>query len=182
MQLMALLLAAGLPTLTGLSFGPAPTMSITNMIDPFFNVTIGAPGSCSCQVPQRCDGHQIGQNATETYSGATGCDYYAIGGGIDAVTRTGAAGVPCHTWRADYKSCAVYPGSTDEECGRIVNATCSRSGTAVTLHAVIDKQCTTYHYQECDAKSICCGGFTCTVSAPGAKQMLCCPPGGCAKS
>ena len=35
--------------------GPPPTMAIVNALDAnatkFFNMTVGAPGSCSCQSP-----------------------------------------------------------------------------------------------------------------------------------
>ena len=70
-----MLAAAGL--FLGL-FGPPPDMSVTNGVDPLFNVTLGAPGSCSCQVPSDCDGHALPSGATAHYSAASGCEHATI--------------------------------------------------------------------------------------------------------
>ena len=102
---------AALVSVAALS-GPPPEMSVTNLVDVFFNVTLGAPGSCSCQVPKDCDGHQLHVNTTVRYNGATGCDYYAVGGGIDAMgDSAGSAGTPCRTWRADVHQLRSKPTS-----------------------------------------------------------------------
>ena len=88
-------------------------------------------------------------------------------------------------WRADFKSCDVYPGSTDRECGRIVSATCTFTNAVgiptVTLHAVVDIKCDSYHYENCQANvSNCCGGFKCQPASSGSDQHMCCPAGtGC---
>jgi len=160
---------------------PPPAMAIVSGLDAnatgLFNLTIGAPGSCSCQLPKACDGHTL--NGTEQYHGDTGCDYYAIGGGISTIRPDGALGTPCHTWRADYKSCDVYPGSTDGSCGRIISATCSfQPGTVPTstIHMELDMTCDTFHYENCDDSSKCCGSdFACQSASSGSSQRLCCP-------
>jgi len=158
---------------------PAKPMAVVNGIIGFpgaelFNVTIGAPGSCDC-MSHGCDGHTI--NGTEHYHGDQGCYYYAVGGGI----IDGVHGTPCHTWRADYKSCDVYPGSTEGPCGRIVNASCTVDTTTTTITASIDMKCDTYNYEVCVASSLCCGGFKCLPAnaSSGSGQKLCCPDTGC---
>ena len=161
--------------------GPPPIMAVANGFDAnasaILNLTIGKPGSCSCQVPKDCDGHTL--TGTATYRGDVGCDYYAVGGGISTILPTGELGTPCHTWRADYKSCDVYPGSTDQECGRIVSATCTFKPGATpttTLHAVVDMTCDTYHYHDCKVgHSKCCGTFKCQPASSGSDEHMCCP-------
>ena len=166
---------------------PPPPMMIVNALDAnatsILNLTLGAPGSCSCQIPKSCNGHTI--VGPEEFHGDTGCDYYAIGGGISTRLPSGDLGTTCNTWRADFKSCDVYPGSTDRECGRIVSATCTFTNAVgiptVTLHAVVDMKCDSYHYENCQANvSNCCGGFKCQPASSGSDQHMCCPAGtGC---
>ena len=45
----------------------------------------------------------------------------------------------------------------------------------MTLNAVVDKTCDTYHYTDCTSASKCCGGFKCAPSSPGGTEYLCCP-------
>ena len=171
MALLASFLCLGVP--------PLP-MAIVNGLGAnaagLFNLTIGRPGSCSCQLPKACDGHTL--HGKESYHADVGCDYYAIGGGISTVRDDGKLGTTCGTWRADYKSCDVYPGSTDDACGRILAANCSFVPGAVPttiIHVTVDMTCDTFHYKDCNATSKCCGGFACQPASSGSYQKLCCP-------
>merc|ERR1712113_537041 len=138
---------------------PPPHMSFTNAINGFklFNITLGAPGSCSCEAPRCQSGDPLQPNEMRKYGPAPGCDYFAVGGGITST----ADGRVCNTFRADFKSCAVYPGSTDGACSRLIAPACSIIGTATTLHAAVDLDCDTEPWEDCTAKSKCCGSNDC---------------------
>lgn len=177
LEAVGVMLAAAAPNL-GATFtnAPPPGVTITNAIDgdDLYNVTLGAPGSCSCEQP-RCEsgsrGTRLMNGGSLSYGPAGGCDYYAVGGGI----TSSSDGQVCNTWRADYKSCAVYPGSTSGDCARVV-ASCSRAGTTTTLHATIDRKCDTLPWKTCNDTSACCGVNECRLVNPGvSKQKLCQP-------
>jgi hypothetical protein len=161
----------------GASAGPPPGIHLTNGVDgdDLFNVTTGAPGSCSCESP-KCEegvgGMVVPYGETRAYGPAGGCNYYAIGGGITSKRD----GYVCNTWRADYKSCAVYPGSTAGDCGRLITPTCTMAGTATTIKAGVDRKCNTLQWKSCNSTSICCGSNECKLINPGkSKEMLCQP-------
>ena len=156
---------------------PPPSISIRNGIsgDDLFNVTLGAPGSCSCESPKCEQGPQgtlIRNGESRGYAAASGCDYFAVGGGITSK----ADGEICNTWRADYKSCAVYPGSTSGSCGRLVSPACTLAGTTTTLHATIDRKCDVLQWRDCNATSVCCGHNTCKLVSPGKSPERMCQP------
>ena len=153
----------------------APAIKLTDAIDgdDLFRVTLGTPGSCSCEAPT-CGGAQMFHGDSRAFHGGSGCtDYYNIGGGITAQQD----GEICHTFRADYKSCAVYPGSVNGNCSRLVNASCVMSGTATTIVANVDRTCDTLPWRDCNnATSRCCGSNVCALVNPGVSQERMCQP------
>uniref|UniRef100_A0A7S0Q996 Uncharacterized protein n=1 Tax=Coccolithus braarudii TaxID=221442 RepID=A0A7S0Q996_9EUKA len=156
--------------------GTAPPLTITNGIDGdvFFNITVGTPGTCTCEAPACVSGGAIGETLlkgqSKGFHAAANCYYYAVGGGI--VAKDGRT---CRTWRADFNSCAVYGGHTDGECSRISGEDCHVSGTASTLIATIDSTCDTIPYAQCTASSKCCGANVCLPSKPGSSYLMCTP-------
>merc|ERR1712137_1009940 len=114
-----------------------------------YKVSVGDPGVCSCESP-KCAGSKLMYNHVENFKPAGGCYYYAVGGGI-----TAGDGHMCNTWRADYKSCAVFPGSTDGNCSRLYDLQCSMQGTATTITGKVDRNCTILPYEDCHAGDIC---------------------------
>ena len=152
--------------------GPPPAMKISNAADIVerINVTVGSPGSCSCERPS-CPNVALDVGQTLGFGPDSGCGYYAIGGGL--VARDGHL---CHTWRADFKSCNVYAGSTDGDCARLTaTPTCTMSGTTATINATIDRKCDTFPWADCNATSVCCGANECALVDPKSPQMTCQP-------
>ena len=186
-----------------------PAISITNAIagDDLFNVTVD---DCLCENP-RCassDGAQTPLLEGETrvyragHRAGSRCNYYRIGGSI----RASNDGTVCYTFRADYKSCTLYPGEPFVSsftssagagaCSRLNGATCTmrRSNvpagqwfeykTVTTLVASVDRDCNTLPWQPCSGPaghgSRCCGavdGWACRQTA--CRHIL--PRGDCAR-
>ena len=130
-----------------------PGMSIQHLInaDDMYKVSLGDPGVCSCETP-KCVGAQLPFKHAVPYRPGPGCYYYAVGGGITAIA--GGHNL-CHTWRADYKSCAVFPGSTDGNCSRLTDVKCSMTGTRATITGKVDRNCTKLPYEDCGTGDTC---------------------------
>ena len=167
------LLCVGVPSLV-----LPPALRVENAIDgdALFNVSMGTPGSCSCESPacnvNPATGTRLMMGDVKQYA-PDGCEYYSIGGGI-AVSATGN---PCAIFRADNAGCTFNPASPTGECSRVANISCDFSGTSITLHAAIDMTCDTLPYGGCDpASSKCCGADNvCALAPPSTTYHMCQP-------
>ena len=154
-----------------------PPLTVVNAIDgdDLFNVTMGTPGSCSCEQPS-CNlspatGTRLMTGDAATYA-PNGCEYYSIGGGISSAT-----GNPCGIFRADNAGCTFNPGSPTGECARVANTSCTAEGTTLTLRAIIDRTCDVLPYAGCDPNtSRCCGAENvCALAPPSTTYYMCQP-------
>ena len=156
-----------------------PALSITNGIaGDLFNVTVGGPTMCMCESPACIEGGaQLLGSDVQTFRARERCNSYSIGGTI----TSSEDGAVCYTFRADYKSCVVYPSDAYTSgfttagaaaCSRLIGASCTLSRSVapggqwkeypvlVTLTGSVDTVCNTLPWQSCDteAGSVCCAG------------------------
>ena len=84
------MLLSCLLSLSSPNISAAPPLTITNAIDgdAVFNITVGTPGTCTCEAPACVSGGAIGETLlkgqSKGFHAAANCDYYAVGGGIVA--------------------------------------------------------------------------------------------------
>ena len=106
--MQGLLLIAFLPAARSMEVDIAapPALTVRNEIDAegYFNVTMSGGAECMCEEPA-CAGNQLEFNDFATFRAKERCNSYAVGGSI----TTHGDGTVCYTFRADYKSCVVYP-------------------------------------------------------------------------
>ena len=207
MLLISSALAGGLNTQMEHEIQRPPGIAITSSInaDDLFSITLGnAPNTCMCQEPA-CDFYrtngELRHGEVQDYGSNTTarCNFYSISGAITAVS----GGTTCYTFRADYKSCTVYPADAflssfttspgAGECSRLNGASCTmrRSNelagqwydykTLTTLTASVDRTCDTLPWQPCTESSHCCGavdGWSCQLTS--CPHIL--PSGECART
>lgn len=174
-----------------------PAISITNAIpgDDLFSVTVD---DCLCANPECTTTSILLENETQNYRAGARCNYYRIGGKISAK----ADGTLCYTFRADYKTCTVYPADPflssftsspgASACSRLNGATCTMGRstepagqwfeykTNTTLRASVDRECDVLPWQPCTVDSQCCGavdGWGCRLTS--CPDIL--PTGDCAR-
>lgn len=133
--MQGLLLIAFLPAARSMEVDIAapPALTVRNEIDAegYFNVTMSGGAECMCEEPA-CAGNQLEFNDFATFRAKERCNSYAVGGSI----TTHGDGTVCYTFRADYKSCVVYPSDAYTSgfttagaaaCSRLVGASCKLS-------------------------------------------------------
>ena len=140
--------------------------------DDLFRFSFGDPGHCVGEDPKCGSVAPVKKGASQHFVLAKGANYLAIGGGI----KTQKDGSVCHTFLGDDNTCQVYDGSADADCARLAGATCTRSGSTLTLNVTVDRKCDTLPYEDCTDASICCGaGNKCVQYDPTIKETKCWP-------